>query len=100
MGWVDPVCAVWNFNFCINSGRRSASGRPLRPGEALQCAALLRPCPCASRGDRIHVSFRGSQDGQAELYARVVNLLDEDYVQSFGFPEPGRYAFVGLRAKF
>ena len=39
-------------------------------------------------------------DGQAQLYARVENLLDENYVQSFGFPEPGLSAFAGLRAKY
>lgn len=38
--------------------------------------------------------------GQVQLFGRLENLLDEDYEHSFGFPEPGRSAFVGLRAKF
>ena len=39
-------------------------------------------------------------DGKAQLFGRVENILDEDYEHSFGFPEPGRSAYVGLRAKF
>lgn len=34
-----------------------------------------------------------------QLYGRVENVLDEDYESSFGFPEPGRVFFMGLRAK-
>ena len=34
-----------------------------------------------------------------QLYGRVENVLDENYESSFGFPEPGRVFFMGLRAK-
>ncbi|RKF13593.1 TonB-dependent receptor [Roseovarius spongiae] len=36
----------------------------------------------------------------AELYLRIENLFDEDYETAGGFNEPGRAAYVGLRAKF
>ena len=39
-------------------------------------------------------------DGQAQIYGRVENVLDENYEHSFGFPEPGRAAYAGLKAKF
>jgi vitamin B12 transporter len=35
-----------------------------------------------------------------EVFARVENLLDEDYVEVFGFRSPGRAGYVGVRAKF
>ena len=38
-------------------------------------------------------------DGQAELYGRLENVLDENYEHSFGFPEPGRAAYVGFKVK-
>lgn len=37
--------------------------------------------------------------GQAELYGRIENVFDEDYEHSFGFPEPGRAAYVGFKVK-
>ena len=36
----------------------------------------------------------------AELYVRVENLFDEDYETAGGFNQPGRAAYVGLRASF
>lgn len=36
----------------------------------------------------------------AELYLRVENLFDEDYETAGGYNQPGRTAFVGLRADF
>ncbi|WP_281967918.1 TonB-dependent receptor plug domain-containing protein [Roseovarius nanhaiticus] len=36
----------------------------------------------------------------AELYLRVENLFDEDYETAGGFNQPGRAAYVGLRASF
>lgn len=36
----------------------------------------------------------------AEVYLRIDNLLDEDYETAGGFNQPGRAAYVGLRAKF
>ena len=33
----------------------------------------------------------------AEVFARVMNLLDRDYEEVLGFPSPGRTAFVGVR---
>ena len=32
-----------------------------------------------------------------ELFARLLNVLDRDYEEVFGFPSPGRTAFVGVR---
>jgi outer membrane receptor protein involved in Fe transport len=32
-----------------------------------------------------------------EVYGRVVNAFDRDYEDVFGFPSPGRTAFVGVR---
>ena len=34
------------------------------------------------------------------LFARVENLLDEDYEQIFSFTNPGRAAYIGARARF
>lgn len=36
----------------------------------------------------------------AEIYLRIENLLDEDYETAGGFNQPGRAAYVGLRADF
>ncbi|MBA8903515.1 TonB-dependent receptor [Phyllobacterium sp. P30BS-XVII] len=35
-----------------------------------------------------------------EAYARIENLVDEDYQEVFGFNTPGRTAFVGLKGSF
>jgi vitamin B12 transporter len=37
---------------------------------------------------------------QAQLYARVENLFDNDYQQVFGFATPGLSAYVGLEGRF
>lgn len=37
---------------------------------------------------------------RAELYLRVENLFDESYETAGGFNQPGRAAYVGLRANF
>ena len=34
------------------------------------------------------------------VYAGVDNLLDENYEESYGFPQAGRTAYVGMRVKF
>ncbi len=34
------------------------------------------------------------------VFARVTNLLDEDYEEIFGFQTPGRSAFAGIRVNF
>jgi vitamin B12 transporter len=39
-------------------------------------------------------------DEHVEVYARVENLLDEDYYEVFAFPTDGRAAYVGARVKF
>ncbi|MFX0544575.1 TonB-dependent receptor plug domain-containing protein [Roseovarius sp. S1116L3] len=36
----------------------------------------------------------------AQLYLRIENLTDEDYETAGGFNQPGRAAYVGLRASF
>ena len=38
--------------------------------------------------------------GNASVYARALNLLDEDYVESAGFPAPGRTVLVGGELSF
>jgi outer membrane cobalamin receptor len=32
-----------------------------------------------------------------EVFARALNLLDKDYEEVFGYPSPGRTAFIGVR---
>ena len=32
-----------------------------------------------------------------EMYARVMNLFDRDYEEVFGYPSPGRTAYIGFR---
>jgi outer membrane cobalamin receptor len=34
------------------------------------------------------------------IYLGADNLLDEDYEESYGYPQPGRTAYAGLRVKF
>ncbi len=34
------------------------------------------------------------------IYAGVDNLFDENYEESYGFPQPGRTAYVGVKVKF
>ena len=33
--------------------------------------------------------------GRMRAYARIRNALDEDYAESFGFPQPGRAYVLG-----
>jgi outer membrane cobalamin receptor len=33
--------------------------------------------------------------GRLRAYARIENALDEDYQESFGFPQPGRAWVIG-----
>jgi outer membrane receptor protein involved in Fe transport len=37
---------------------------------------------------------------RVSVYARVYNALDEDYEESFGFPQPGRSYVLGAELKF
>nr|WP_319491482.1 TonB-dependent receptor [uncultured Desulfobacter sp.] len=34
------------------------------------------------------------------LYAGVDNLFDEDYEESYGFPQVGRTAYAGMKIRF
>jgi outer membrane cobalamin receptor len=36
-------------------------------------------------------------EGRARIYARIENVLDENYEESFGFPQPGRTYVIGAR---
>ena len=36
----------------------------------------------------------------AQLFGRVENLFDENYAETFGFPQPGRTFYAGMRAKW
>ncbi len=36
----------------------------------------------------------------AELFGRIDNVFDENYVEAFSHPQPGRSYFFGMRAKF
>ncbi|MGH8119348.1 MAG: TonB-dependent receptor domain-containing protein, partial [Gammaproteobacteria bacterium] len=64
---------------------------------------LSRQAPIKSRetGDydvfdlKIDKSF-----GNVSIYARALNLLDEDYVESAGFPAPGRTVLIGGELSF
>lgn len=53
-------------------------------------------------GDHTLVGAGASYDvtDAAELYLRVENLFDEDYETVGGYNQPGRAAYVGLRASF
>jgi vitamin B12 transporter len=49
------------------------------------------------------VDVKLSQDlvgGQVNLYAGANNLLDQDYEQSYGLPQPGRTLYAGARYRF
>ncbi len=35
-----------------------------------------------------------------EMYAGAANLLDADYEESYGLPQPGRTAYIGLKTSF
>jgi len=37
---------------------------------------------------------------QVTLTGRIENLMDEGYQQVFGYGEPGRSAYVGLRLRY
>jgi outer membrane cobalamin receptor len=39
-------------------------------------------------------------DSGIEVYAGVENLLDEDYEESYGLPQPGRTIYAGLEYQF
>lgn len=39
-------------------------------------------------------------DTSAELFGRIDNVFDENYVESFSHPQPGRSYYFGMRAKF
>jgi vitamin B12 transporter len=48
------------------------------------------------------VSLAGSYDltKRIQLFARVENLLDENYTEVFGYGTPGIAAYGGLKASF
>lgn len=37
---------------------------------------------------------------RAELYVGIDNMFDEDYAESYGLPQPGRFAYGGIRITF
>ena len=54
--------------------------------------------------DRYHVVNVGAAQDipgtTAQLFGRVDNLFDENYVENFGFPQAGRTFRAGLKAKY
>jgi outer membrane receptor protein involved in Fe transport len=38
-------------------------------------------------------------DGRGRVYLRAENVFDENYVESFGFPQPGRLIVVGAELR-
>ncbi len=46
---------------------------------------------------RLKYTFAG---GQADVYAGVENLFDEDYETSYGFPQPGRFLYTGINLRY
>lgn len=38
-------------------------------------------------------------DGRTELYFGADNLLDANYAESYGLPQPGRFLYLGLKAR-
>lgn len=48
----------------------------------------------------VNVAASYDIDDHVEVYARVENLLSEDYYEVFAFPTDGRAAYVGARVKF
>ena len=61
-----------------------------------------RPTRAMELGDYAVLGLRLSQSLLADrlrVIGRISNLLDEDYVESIGFPAPGRTLFVGLELR-
>ena len=61
------------------------------------------PVPERSVADAYHavnVAFSQNISRDFVLYARVDNLLDSDYQEFIGFPNPGRYLRAGLSYRF
>jgi vitamin B12 transporter len=43
---------------------------------------------------------KSAANGAIDLYVGVDNVFDEDYEQSYGFPQPGRTFYGGATWKF
>ncbi len=64
-----------------------------------------RTTPTTTRelGDYGVLDLDGSieiMQGRVRAYARIRNALDEDYQESFGFPQPGRAYVIGADLRF
>jgi len=46
----------------------------------------------------VAVSYRATE--QVRVYARVENLLDDNYEDVYGYSTPGRGAYAGIRLSF
>ena len=49
---------------------------------------------------RFDLNGRWAVSGSLELFARIENILDEDYQQILGYGTPGRSAYVGARLRY
>ncbi|QYX55708.1 TonB-dependent receptor [Roseovarius sp. SCSIO 43702] len=72
----------------------------------LRRVADVEPSPFAPAGHKVGdytlvgVGMTYEVTDRAQAYLRVENLFNEDYETAGGFNQPGRTAFVGLRASF
>jgi outer membrane receptor protein involved in Fe transport len=69
-------------------------------GEALDAEPAFGPSGgLFVNGGRTVANIGGSwrPARSVEVFARVLNLLDRHYEEAFGYPSPGRTAFVGAR---
>lgn len=76
------------------TGRLSAALILRHSGDSHDPAGPLRDFTIAD------VNFRYALGDTAEAYLRVENLFDRDYHTAYGYNQPGRQVFVGVRTSF
>ena len=76
------------------------AGRALGDGIAQSFSRMGADLVVVPRGTLVNLTASFDIDEHVEVYARVENLLDEDYYEVFAFPTDGRAAYVGARVKF
>jgi outer membrane cobalamin receptor len=86
--------AIWT------RGAMGAFAQVLIRGEALDAEPAFGPTGgLFVNGGRTVANIGGSwrPARTVEVFARVLNLFDRQYEEAFGYPSPGRTAFVGAR---
>ena len=88
------VDATWSSGRAVVFGSLLARGKTLDAEPSLGPSGGLFENPGRAVVD-VGGSFRIVRG--IDLYARVLNLFDNDYEEVLGYPAPGRTAFVGVR---